>query len=63
MPFTFRLLPSLRWEVLRGDGFIMAVFGTRSEASAYCLRKNSEAAYRAANSFNAAYELVTSEGN
>lgn len=42
--FTYRLLTSLRWEVLRGDGFIMAVFGTRREASAYCLRKNAEAA-------------------
>ncbi|WP_164823341.1 hypothetical protein [Sinorhizobium meliloti] len=40
--FTFRLLPSFRWEVLRGD-MVMAVFGTRAEASAYCDRKNSGA--------------------
>lgn len=39
--FTYRLLTSLRWEVLRGD-MVMGVFGTRGEASAYCDKKNSE---------------------
>lgn len=42
MTFTYRLLPSLRWEVLRGD-MVMAVFGSEGQASDYCNRKNADA--------------------
>lgn len=43
MTFRCRLLPSGRWEVLRSDNMVMAVFGTPGEASDYCKRKNDEA--------------------
>lgn len=43
VPFTVRFLSMFRWEVVRGD-MLMSVFSTRDQASAYCLRKNAEAA-------------------
>ncbi|WP_157212013.1 hypothetical protein [Sinorhizobium sojae] len=44
MTFRYRLLASGRYEVLRADGFIMGVFGTRDQAETYCDQKNAEAA-------------------
>jgi len=43
MSFRYRLLPSGKWEVLRSDDMVMAVFGTPREARDYCQRKNAEA--------------------
>lgn len=40
--FTYRLLTSLRWEVLRGD-MVMGVFHSRGQAAEYCAKKNDEA--------------------